>query len=326
MAERKLSKIRFCLQTRSLIKHFVVKRKSKAITKCFFGKNDKRYLLEKYKLIFGSYPDLKNPKTFNEKLCWEKLYWRSNLAKQCADKLGMRSYVEKLGFGRYLNEIYGVYDNVKDINWDLVPNEFVIKTTNDSGSVFVCHNKHNEKELSHIVSEIDAAMHNKPYLQELEWVYEGGERKIYIEKHLGTPNSPDVFDYKFHCFNGMVKCLYVASNRGSDVRFDYFTPEWKHIDGMLEEHLRAKKTPEKPKNYEEMLSLASSLSKGFPYVRIDMYNIDGQIILGEMTFFHGAGCVRFYPDSFDRWLGEDFDLSVIPDDQLIKTEGVNTHE
>jgi hypothetical protein len=321
MAEKKLSKLKFCIKTHSLINHFIMKYKAPSITKNFFGKDDKKYLCEKFKLIFGKYPDLENPRTFNEKICWEKLFWRSDLAKKCADKLESRSYIENLGLGRYLNEVYGVYDSAKDIDWSKIPNEFVIKTTNDSGSVFICHNKNNKEELSKIINKIDAAMHSKPYLQELEWVYEGTPRKIFIEKYLRNKDGSDVVDYKFHCFNGKVKCLYVASDRNVDVRYDYFTPSWEHMDDVLTEHLHAKKTPEKPQNFDEMIKLASLLSLGFPYVRIDMYNVDGQIIMGEMTFFHGAGCIRFYPSAFDNWLGDDFNLSIIPKNQLVEKKG-----
>lgn len=317
MSEKKISKLIFSLSTHTLIKRFYNQRRQKEIINNYFN-NDKKYLCEMYRLCFGKTLNLDNPQTFNEKLNWEKLYWRSDIAKKCADKFTVRDYVQEKGLGACLNPLYGVYENVDEIKWDYIPEQFVIKTTNDSGSVFICHNKSSPQFLKEIAKKTDMAMHKPPYNLEKEWVYDGAKRRIVIEKLIQTTDGHSPKDYKFFCFNGKVKCLFVGSNRDSDIRFDFFLPNWTYLGDVYNGHRHAKKTPERPNNLSEMISIAEQLSTGFAHVRVDLYNENNSVIFGEMTFFHFGGFTPFFPNSFDSWLGEDFDLSKIPESELIK--------
>jgi hypothetical protein len=314
--ETKISKLRFLFETHTIFAYLQRKIKIKGLKK--LKKNSSEYFIKQFECYHGYKPNLINPVTFNEKLLWEKLYWRSDLAKRCANKLLVRQVVEERGCAGYLNELYGVFDAVDQISLATLPNSFVIKTTNDSGSVFICKDKNNTQDLKLIFSKVKNSMESGSYSDNGgEWVYSSTTKKIIVEKTIVTSDGHSPKDYKFFCFNGEPKCLFVATNRDADVRFDFFDMDWNHLR-VKNIYLNAKETPLKPEHFDEMVAVCKKLSAGFSHVRIDLYDEGGKVIFGEMTFFHQSALSPFYPKLLDNQLGSYFDLELIPNSEKLK--------
>lgn len=255
-----------------------------------------------FKRRVGYVPDLQNPETFNEKLQWLKLYWRDARAKQLADKVLVRDYVKSKGLGFLLNEIYGIFEHPAEIEPEKLPDEFVIKTNHGSGQVIICHDKDHFDWLE-ARGELLLWMKRDYYHSSLEWVYEGISPKIIIEKKIKTIDGKSPKDYKFFCFSGEPKCLFVASDRGEgSTKFDFFDLQWnrwavKNHYPNFQGHIQC------PEKLEDMIRYAKLLSGDFPHVRIDFYFEGGEVIFGECTFFHFSGQEPFDPIVYDYKLG-----------------------
>lgn len=310
-----LDEILFQIENFHLFRYTFKRLKEKQIRRRFYN-DDYEYINRVYKNTFGKFPNLENPSTFNEKLAWEKLYWRSKVAEQCSDKYSVREFVKSRGCGLYLNELFGVYERIDDIDFLKLPESFVLKTTNDSGGVFLCKNKNDKEKLEDGISKIRKYYSMPEYNLYKEWVYYHPEKRIICESLIRTNDQKAPKDYKIFCFNGEPAFLFVASDRETTVKFDFFDLSWNHLN-VKNGHKNSKAPIEKPANLDEMLNVARKLSKGFPHVRVDLYNENGNIIFGELTFFHFAGNVRFYPNSFDEEMGKKFDLSMIPSNEII---------
>ena len=257
-----------------------------------------------YKKMIGKKCNLNNPSTLNEKLMYYKLYlyWKNQLVNDCADKYKVREFVSNNGLGEILNPIYGCWDSPDDIDWNNLPNQFVLKLNFGSGFNFVCRDKKslNIKEVNETFKKW-MKVHYGIFTAE-QGIYSKIHKKIIAERYIDTFDHTPPNDYKFFCSYGEVKFLFVATDRyEGKTKFDYYLPDWTWLDVK---NCHPNKGPiEKPKNYDLMLSYASKLSKQFPLVRVDFYNIDGQIIFGEMTFTH-FGCVHpFDPERFDLQFG-----------------------
>lgn len=252
----------------------------------------------------GKKLNLDTPKTFNEKVNWLKLNWYDPIATDCVDKYKVRKVVEEKDYGHLLNELYAVYDSPEDIEWDNLPEEYILKTNNGCGG-HVIKRKGQEVDKKQAVKQFKKGMHENYAVYSCEWPYEKVEPKVICERLLSQDGHLP-YDYKFFCVDGKVKFLFVATGRGVDTRFDFFDTEFNHIDVM--QHYKNAETPvEKPKNFEKMIETAENLSKGFPFVRVDFYNINGQIIFGEYTFFHFGGIEEFSPEKYNLIFGEMID-------------------
>lgn len=273
-------------------------------------KDDKKYLIKLYKHTFSTEPNLNNPITFNEKLLWLKLNWRDQKCYDLVDKYKARNYIKKLGYEKYLTKLYGVYNDVTEINFDNLPQKFVIKVTHDSGGVFICKDKNDKKQIKEGIKKIDS--HLKKTFSNLyrEWPYSKTDPKIIIEEFIDTDDGNSPKDYKFFCFNGEPKFLYVCSERNVNVKFDFFDLNWNWLN-VRQLHENAKQHPTKPSNLNEMIELAKKLSTGFPHVRIDLYNENGKIYFGEFTFFHFSGNVKFEPNEYDYKFGQYLNINTI---------------
>lgn len=259
--------------------------------------------------------NLTEPKRYSEKIQWYKLYYRNPNMPKCADKWSVRQYVSRHGLESILNDCYGVYDSPEDINWEELPNSFVIKDTLGSGGrsmIFVEDKskldiaKAKAKMLEWISTPI-----NKKNLGR-EWVYEKRKHRIIIERILAGNANGDLPDYKFFCFDGQVFCSYMMQNytKHHDLgELGFFDRDFKLLPVHRTDFKPISKQPEKPVNYEMMIKYAEVLSKEFPHVRVDFYNINGTIIFGEMTFFNASGYVSFKPDEFDYEMGAQFRIS-----------------
>jgi len=265
---------------------------------------DEAYLKLKYKRIFGHNLNLKNPQTYNEKLQWLKLYDRNPLYTKLVDKYEAKVYVaEKIG-GQHVIPTYGVWNHFDDIDFDMLPDSFVLKCTHDSGGVVVCKDK-GDLDMVSSREKIETSLKNNYYYQSREWPYKNVPPRIIAEKYMEDTSFGELRDYKFFCFSGEPKVMFVASERMSDqeTKFDFFDMNYDHLD-VYNGHPTAENIPQKPACFEEMKEFAEILSSGIPHVRIDFYEVDGNIYFGEFTFSHWGGFVPFDPPEWDQKIGE----------------------
>lgn len=246
-----------------------------------------------------------NPKTFTEKIQWMKLYDSTPIKTRLADKYLVRQWVaEKIG-AEYLIPLLGVWDNFDDIDFDLLPNQFVLKTNHGSAMNIIVRDK-NSFDKENAREKINAWLNWDfgTFLYELH--YNNIKKKIIAEKFLTDGKNFDLTDYKFMCFNGKPTYCLFYSDRSTDCRLDYFDMNWNLMNIESSDHPNSEhpKKFSKPKTFKVMKKLAAELCKGFPFVRVDFYEVAGKIYFGEMTFTPAAGLFRYKPDSTDEELGK----------------------
>lgn len=265
---------------------------------------DDVYLKRKFKIIMKKELDLDNPQTFNEKLQWLKLYNRKPIYTQMVDKLGAKDYVaERIG-SDYIIPTLGVWDSFDDIDFDSLPDRFVLKCTHDSGGLVICRDKaaFNKKAAK---KKINKSLKKNYYYSGREWPYKDVKPRIIAEAYMEDEKTAELRDYKFFCFNGKPKALFIATDRqtaGTEVKFDFFDMDFNHLD-FRQGHPNAETYPEKPINFDEMKRLAQVLSEGLPHLRVDFYEVNGRIYFGELTFSHFSGMVPFHPEEWDYTFG-----------------------
>lgn len=265
--------------------------------------SDELYLKLLYQKMFGKKLNLENPQTFNEKLQWLKLYDRRPEYTTMVDKYAVKKYVADIIGDEYVIPTYGVWDSPDDIEWDLLPEQFVLKCTHDSGGQVICRDK-SRLDKAQAISRLKKSLKTDYYKAGREWPYENVPRRVIAERYMEDPsNINDLPDYKFFCFDGEVKALFIGTERGTgDVKFDYYDADFNHLD-LIQIHPMSGKNLPRPLNFEIMRALASKLSKGIPQVRVDFYNINGNIYFGELTFFHHGGIIPFHPEKWDYIFG-----------------------
>ncbi len=266
---------------------------------------DKAFLKLQYRFLIGKKLNLKNPQTFNEKLQWLKLYDRNPDYIKMVDKQEAKKYVaEKIG-EQYIIPTLAVYDSINDIDIAALPEQFVLKCTHDSGSVCICRNK-KDFDFEKAKSKLNSKMKSNLFWHGREWPYKKLKPRIIAEKYMTNSQSENLQDYKFFCFNGEPKIILVCSDRFSKIglREDFFDVEWKHLDIRRPTHPNSDTEIVKPKNLDKMLLLAETLSKDIPFLRVDFYEVNGDIYFGELTFFPAAGFGPFTPETADKMLGE----------------------
>lgn len=264
--------------------------------------SDKQYLKLRFKATIGKKLNLKDPKTFNEKLQWIKLYDRRPEYITLVDKYAVRQWIaERIG-QEYLVPLLGKWDRAEDIDFDSLPDQFVLKCNHDSGGVVVCKNAASfDREAAR--EKLARQLKKNLYWWGREWPYKNVKPCIIAEQYL-EDESGDLLDYKFMCFNGQVKCSFICSDRfsGKGLHVTFFDLDWNVMP--FERHYpRVKEGLPKPKQYEKMLQLATELSRDIPFVRVDFYEVNGQVYFGEMTLFPGCGFEEFTPESWDETLG-----------------------
>lgn len=238
--------------------------------------------------VFHRWPDLKNPKTFNEKLLWLKLKQMNDpLVIQCADKYRVREYVESCGCGQYLNGLYGAYDRADEIPWDDLPDRFVIKWNFGAGMNFVCADKKTVSRKEKI-RELNRWGKQKIWLSHSEMQYKYAPKKLICEQYLEDSAGKSLTDYKIYCFHGVPKAILVMHDRDSGIKTEFFDPSWEKLENTAKYKEPAVPTP-KPKCLAEMLDAAQRLSKPFAFVRCDFYIVDDKPVFGEMTFTPAGG-------------------------------------
>ncbi|WP_350939787.1 hypothetical protein MRO13_13075 [Vibrio metschnikovii] len=265
-----------------------------------------------YRIKTGRKLNLISPKRFTEKVQWYKLFYRNPLIPICSDKYAVRKYISEKGYSHLLNELYAVYNNVDEIDLEKLPKSFIIKHTNGSGKNIIVHDKE-LVDLSHIHAEISKWLTTKNVNYGREWGYDNVQSRIIVEALLPRDENNDLPDYKFFCFNGRAEFLYTMIDYVDDHNLgkcSFFTRDFKRLPYSRSEYMPIEENIEKPKNFEDMLLISEQLSKEFPHVRVDFYNIDGRIVFGELTFYNASGYTVFNPDDFDYILGDKF---ILPD-------------
>ena len=265
---------------------------------------DALYLKWIVRLECGRKLELENPKRFNDKLQWLKLYYRDPLWTKMVDKYGVKELVSERVGAEYVVPCLGVWNRAEDIEWDKLPDRFVLKTAHDSGNngVFICKDKA-KIDKAKWIKKINSSLRRDTSIPGREWPYKDVPKRVFAEQYLEDV-SGELRDYKFFCFDGEVKYLYVATERQSGkLKFNYFDMDFKPL-GMWQSHQPSDKPIEKPEKFEEMKALAAKLSKGLPEVRVDLYEAKGKIYFGEFTFFSLGGIATFHPDEWDFVWGE----------------------
>ncbi len=259
-----------------------------------------------FRISKGKPINLKNPKTFDEKISWLKLntYYKNPLISMCADKYAVREYVSSCGLSEILNELYGVYDCVEDINWEELPDKFVLKWNNGCGLNMFCHDKKNF-DIDNAVKTLKKWGRAKQYLNNAEMQYKYIKPRIVCEKLLESKTSPLPEDYKFYCFNGQVKYGMICVERETGrPKFYYYDRDWN----FARINKDSKKAPEdfylpKPEGIDKMISYAEILANPFPFARVDLFDLDGKIIFGELTFTPSGGMNSNWLEEMDLMFG-----------------------
>ena len=276
-----------------------------ALNRLVYVLPDKWYLFFRFKNRVGYWPHLNHPRTFNEKLQWLKLNDRHAEYTQMVDKIDAKKYVASIIGDKYIIPTLGVWNSVDEIEWDKLPNQFVIKVSSDSGGIVVCKDKQT-LDIEKAKEKLTNGWGKNYYVHNKEYPYRDLTPRIIAEEYKEDESGYELRDYKIFCFNGEPKILFVASDRqkaGKDTKFDFFDLNWNHLP-FTNGHPNSKEFIAKPKNFEEMLEIAKKLSVGIPQVRIDLYNCNGQIYFGEITFFHWSGMTAFDPIEWDFKLGK----------------------
>lgn len=271
----------------------------------FDGISDERWLKARYWLRFGRMPDLDDPKTYNEKLQWLKLHYHIPQYTDLVDKYEVKKFVaERIG-QEYVIPTLGVWDRFEDIDFDSLPDRFVLKCTHDSGGLVICKDK-SKLDLNAARKKIQSSLKNDYYLRYgREWPYKNVRPRIMAEQYMEDTTTNELRDYKFFSFDGKVRMLFVATDRytpGEETKFDFFDPEYRWLD-LRQGHPNAPVPPQKPRNFEKMKELTEMLSAGMPHVRVDLYEVDGKVYFGELTFYHFCGYTPFVPGSWDEEIG-----------------------
>lgn len=266
-----------------------------------------------YRLKTGRKLNLKNPQRYTEKLQWYKLNYRDPLMAKCVDKYEVREYVKQVGLENILNPIYGVYNSPEEVDWNQLPDQFVAKDTLGGGGndVLICKDKSklNKTEFYELLARWTQPVKGKHPGR--EWVYDNAKHRILIEKYIpSSPQDGGLIDYKFFCFSGKAKFLYVIADRdlGKGAGLGIYDMQFNRLPFERVDERPLKREISQPKPYEKMIEYAEILATPFPHARIDFYCQDETILFGEITFFDGSGYMKYDPDSVDYLFGEKFSI------------------
>lgn len=268
---------------------------------------DKEYISLMYRANMGEKINLDNPRTFNEKIQWLKLYDRNPEYIKMADKYKVKKYVADIIGEEYIIPTLGVYDKFDDIDFEKLPNQFVLKCTHDSGGNVICKDK-KEFNIDKAKEKINKSMKKNYFYWGREWPYKMVKPRIIAEQYMEDKVDGELRDYKFFCFDGEPKVMFVATDRGKgETKFDFFDLEFNHLD--IEQHYpNSKEKIRKPKEFEKMIELSKKISKNLKHARVDFYEVNGNVYFGEITFYHLSGFQPFSPKEWDIIFGNWIDL------------------
>lgn len=276
--------------------------------------SDEQWVRLMYRIRIGKKLNLENPQTFNEKVLWLKLYGRNPAYTNYVDKYEVKKIVADLVGEEYVVPLLGVYDNFDEIDFDSLPDQFVIKTTHDSGGYVICKNKL-ELDINAARKKIESCLKRNYYYSSREWPYKNVKPRIIVEKYIVGADGTEMKDYKFFCFNGEPKFGFQVEGRTSEkMKIGFYDTDFNQIPVKQggDKYEIAEKLV-RPHNLEKMLELSKILTKGIPFVRMDFIEVDDRLYVGEFTFYHWGGTMKFEPEEYDRKFGE---YLVLPEKKL----------
>ena len=268
-----------------------------------FIKDDEFFVKWEYYFDTHKRLNLNNPRSFNEKLQWLKLYDRQDKYALLVDKYEVKKYVKEQIGEEYIIPTIGVWDRFEDIDFDRMPNQFVLKTTHDSGSVFICKDKSKIKKAS-LAKKLKRSLHRNYYWKHRETPYKTVKPRIIAEQYMIDESGYELKDYKIFCFHGEPRFIEVDFDRFIQHKRNIYSTSWKLLPFEIEYPSNPAVIHDKPVCLSEMLDVASKLSQGMPHVRVDLYVINDKIYFGELTLYHGSGVERFIPEKWNYILGD----------------------
>lgn len=264
---------------------------------------DKLYLSIKFRSHMGYWMDWNNPQTFNEKIQWLKVYDRHPEYTKLVDKAAVKNYVASIIGEQYIIPTLAVYDSADSIDFDNLPNQFVLKCTHDSGGIVICRDKASLNK-SAARTKLRKGLKRNYVIQNREYPYKNVLRRIIAEKYINDGDGNDIMDYKFFCFNGVPRFVELDFDRFTNHRRNVYDTKWNLLDLQILYPKGNDRAIPKPQNFDVMIEIAAKISIGIPHVRVDLYNVNGKIYFGEMTFFHGSGMESFTPQEWDLIFGK----------------------
>lgn len=266
---------------------------------------DAVYISFLFRKKMGVFPNLKTPKSYNEKLQWLKLNDRKSEYTEMVDKLLAKKYVSERIGEKYIIPTLGVWDRFEDIDFDKLPNQFVLKCTHDSGGLVICRDK-SLLDKQAALRKIGASLKRNYYYSSREWPYKNVQPRIIAEELMQEANGSGLRDYKFFCFDGKVKFLYLSEGleNHKTARISFVSLDWKPMWFSRDDYKEFEVLPPKPHNFDLMIELAEKLSSGLPHLRVDFYEVEDQVLFGELTFFNCSGFTKFNPEKADYELGK----------------------
>ena len=281
----------------------------KLLDKTAFLFPDKLFLKIKYYLIMKKRLDLKNPKSFNEKLQWLKLYDRKPEYTQMVDKVEAKRYVSSIIGEEYIIPTLGVYDKFEDIDFDKLPNQFVLKSTHDSGGLTICRDK-SKFDIIEAEKKLNKHLKRNYYIQSREWPYKNVKPRIIAEKFMVDESGVELKDYKFFCFDGKVYYIQVDFDRLKNHKRNIYNTNWQFQNFTIEYPNDSSCEILKPESLDKMISFAKRLSENIPHLSVDFYSINDKIFFGELTFCHGSGTEKFSPEVWNHTFGSFINIPI----------------
>lgn len=264
--------------------------------------NDKLYYQIRYIIKHKTSARISDPQSFSSKLIWLNLYDRNPFYNTIVDKYEVRQYIRERIGDKYLNEAYGVYERAEDIDFEKLPDQFVVKATHGSGWIVVCDDK-SKLDIVKARKTMNGWLKQNFYDLWGEWVYKDLKPRLIVEKFLKNENESGLTDYKFYCFNGVIRFIQVDMDRFESHTRTYFDTKWDRIQFELG-GCRAKEEPiQRPVCLDEMIEITNTLNKGFRFIRVDLYEVQGKVYFGELTLYSGNGMLNFNPKSIDMEVG-----------------------
>ena len=262
------------------------------------------YVKVYYEYYTGKKLDLQDPKEFNEKIQWLKVYYKDPRLTQLVDKYSVRTYVKEKVGEKYLNQVLGVYEHAGEVDFSLLPDKFVIKGVHGCNWNLIVEDKSELADWKTRLKFRKWLSRNYYYRSGLEWAYKNVKPRLIAEAYLEEIGRKSINDYKFFCFNGEPRFIQIDLERKESHTRRYMDLDWKPLPFRDTDYPPFKDTLDKPANFEEMLQVVRRLADDFPFVRVDLYNLGGRIVFGEMTFYPADGRLEFVPDSYNRIIGD----------------------